>query len=109
MRRCSIIEAPSVLGLWPGGVEQLPQVLLGEGLMDRLGAVHGGRLEPPPFNPERDRETGLLNPRAIAAYARRLADTIGDTLARGQFPLVLGGDCSILLGGLLALRRQERP
>ena len=27
---------------------------------------------------------------------------------RGEFPVVLGGDCSILLGGLLALKRRGR-
>ena len=29
-------------------------------------------------------------------------------LSRGAFPVVLGGDCSILLGSLLALRRRGR-
>jgi arginase len=108
MRRYSIIEAPSVLGLWPSGVEQLPQVLLGQGLLERLGAIHAGRVEPPRFNPERDPASGLLNGAAIAAYSRRLADAVGDRMARGEFPVVLGGDCSLLLGSLLALRRQER-
>ena len=30
-------------------------------------------------------------------------------LARGEFPLVLGGDCSILLGNMLGLRRRGEP
>ena len=29
-------------------------------------------------------------------------------LAAGEFPLVLGGDCSILLGAMLALKRRGR-
>lgn len=110
MPHYSILEAPSVLGLWPSGVERLPEALLAEGLLERLGAEHAGRIEPPPFDPVRDEASGgLLNPRAIAEYSRTLADAIGGLLERGRFPVVLGGDCSIVLGGLLALRRRLRP
>jgi arginase len=42
----------------------------------------------------------------IAAYTRRLAGRIESIVAAGEFPLVLGGDCSILLGAGLAMRRQ---
>src|SRR5690606_23600474 len=41
----------------------------------------------------------------IAVYSMRLADRIGAILAAGEFPLVLGGDCSILLGAGLAMHR----
>ncbi|MET0412249.1 MAG: arginase family protein [Polyangiaceae bacterium] len=109
MRQYSILEAPSVLGLWPSGVERLPEALLAEGLRERLGAEHAGRVEPPPFDATRDQRSGLLNPRAIADYSSTLADTIAGLLERDRFPVVLGGDCSILLGGLLALRRRLRP
>jgi arginase len=50
----------------------------------------------------------LLNPRGIADYAVALADAVGAVVDRGAFPVVLGGDCSILLGNLLALRRRGR-
>ena len=50
----------------------------------------------------------MLNPKGIAAYTPKLADAIGEVLDAGDFPVVLGGDCSILLGGLLALRRRAR-
>jgi arginase len=109
MRRYAILEAPSVLGLWPSGVERLPEALLQRGLCERIGARRAGRLEPPAFDPKRDPETGVLNTRAIEDYSRRLADRIGALLAEGSFPIVLGGDCSIVLGGLLALRRRHRP
>jgi arginase len=104
----TIVEAPSVLGLFPKGVERLPDALLDAGLAERLGARRAGRVAPPPYDPERDPETLLLNPRGIADYAVALADAVGAVVDRGEFPVVLGGDCSILLGNLLALRRRGR-
>ena len=50
----------------------------------------------------------MRNATALADYARALADEVGSVLSRGAFPVVLGGDCSILLGSLLALRRRGR-
>jgi arginase len=104
----AIIEAPSVLGLFPGGVERLPGALLGAGLADALGARRAGVVTPPPYDPMRDSNTGLLNPTGLRDYAHGLADATGEVLDGGEVPLVLGGDCSILLGNLLALSRRGR-
>lgn len=103
-----ILEAPSVLGLFPNGVELLPEALIRAGLAEHLGAAYGGRIEPPPYNPARDAESGLLNPNAIARYSVDLADAVTKVCDDGAFPVVLGGDCSILLGNLLALKRRGR-
>lgn len=104
----AVIEAPSVLGLFPRGVEHLPDALLGAGLADALDARRAGRVEPPPYEPRRDPATGLLNPTGLRDYARQLADATGEVLDGGEKPVVLGGDCSILLGNLLALNRRGR-
>jgi arginase len=104
----AIIEAPSVLGLFPRGVERLPDALLDAGLADRLDARRAGRVEPPPYDPQRDTVTGLLNPIGLRDYAHQLAGVTGNVLDRGEVPVVLGGDCSILLGNLLALRGRGR-
>ncbi len=97
-----------MLGLRPTGVEDLPEALLGAGLAEGLGALRAGRVEAPIYDPRRDPETGVLNPVGIATYSLALADVVGGVLDSGRFPLVLGGDCSILLGNLLALRRRGR-
>jgi arginase len=102
------VEAPSILGLKPGGVERLARTLLANGLADRLHARHGGRVEAPPYRADRDPRTLTLNDREIRDYSPRLADAVGAVLDAGAFPIVLGGDCSILLGSLLALRRRGR-
>ncbi len=107
-RSYAIIEAPSILGLKPNGVEQLPQALLGHGLAQKLNARLAARLTPPPYDPEIDPETRTLNAQAIARWSPQLADAVEDVLERDEFPVVLGGDCSILLGPALALRRRGR-
>jgi len=104
----AILEAPSVLGLFPRGVERLPEALLDAGLAGALGARHAGQVIPPPYDPRRDPATGLLNPTALRDYAHTLADATGEVLDGGGVPIVLGGDCSIVLGTLLALRRRGR-
>jgi arginase len=108
MCRFAVIEAPSILGLKPTGVEELPDALLRQGLARRLSARHAGRVEPQAYTTHRDPQTRMLNPRAIADYSARLADTVGQVVGAGQFPIVLGGDCSVLLGSMLALNRRGR-
>jgi arginase len=101
--RYAIIEAPSILGLFPKGVERLPEALLRAGLLEKLGARHAGRVEPPAYDSRRDPYTKMLNACGIAAYTRTLAYAITPCLAAGETPVVL-----ILLGCLLALRRRGR-
>lgn len=104
----TVIEAPSVLGLRESGVEELPDALLSAGLAKRLGASHCGRVPPPRYDPRRDPAHGMSNAEGIARYTHALADATGAALDRNEFPIVLGGDCSIVLGNLLALRRRGR-
>jgi arginase len=104
----AVIDAPSVLGLKPNGVERLPEALKAAGLLARLHAEDAGRVEPLPYNPRRDPETHILNPDALRAYALRLAAAVAGVLREGRFPLVLGGDCSNIIGIMLALRRAGR-
>lgn len=108
MRRYAILEAPSILGLKPGGVEKLPEALLGHGLADGLGARRAGAVSTMAYSPEIDPETRTLNAQALAAWSPRLADAVERILARDELPIVLGGDCSIVLGSMLALRRRGR-
>ncbi len=106
--RHAIIEAPSILGLKPSGVELLSETLLGYGLAERIKARHAGRIEPLPFDPAIDPATGVLNADAMAEWSPKLADAVEAVLDRGEFPVILGGDCSIILGPALALRRRGR-
>lgn len=105
----SVIDAPSVLGLRPTGVELLPKALREAGLLEQLNADYAGMVTPSAvYNYKRDDETKLLNPQAIKSYTLKLAEVVRGELQKNKFPIVIGGDCSILIGNLLALRRLGR-
>jgi arginase len=108
--RYAIIEAPSALGHVPEhlGVVRAPGVLLGFGLADGLDARRAGRVAAEGYRAERDPQTQIMNPRALSEYSSALADALVQALDAGEFPVVLGGDCAIVLGAMLALRRRGR-
>jgi arginase len=108
VRKIAILDAPTNLGLMPIGVERLGAALQAAGLRRNLNATYAGRVEPLPYDERRDDETHLLNPRGLRDFALRQAEAVGALLDRGAFPLVLGGDDSVLFGNLLALRRRGR-
>ena len=104
----AILEAPSALGHVPEhrGVEKAPARLLEGGIADGLGAVVAGRVDAPGYAAERDPDTKVMNVGALVAYSSRLADAVGEIVDSERFAFVLGGDCSILLGTMLGLRRR---
>jgi len=112
-RTIAVLDAPSNLGLRPlrpgaePGCKKLARALRGQGIVERLGALDAGRLIPPPYSGEWDGKT-VRNASAIARFSRDLAAKVDELLEKGRFPLVLGGDCSILLGNMLALRKRGR-
>jgi arginase len=103
-----LIDAPSNLGLRPPvpgavpGVYKLAGALRDQGLLPWLGARDGGVVIPPRYLPDWDGHT-VRNGPALAIYSQRLADRVQQHCAAGECPLVLSGDCSILLGPMLAL------
>lgn len=111
MRNIVVIDAPSNLGLRPPapGCHELAGALREQRVVQRLGAFEGGVVVPPRYDRGDWQEgDGVFNAGAIAAYTPKLADRIEHHVRAGDFPLVLGGDCSIQLGASLALRRTGR-
>lgn len=115
MRNIVVIDAPSNLGLRPPapgtvpGCHKLAGALREQRVVQRLGAFEGGVVVPPRYDRGDWREgDGVFNAGAIAAYTPKLADRTEHHVRAGDFPLVLGGDCSIQLGASLALRRTGR-
>lgn len=109
-----LLDAPSNLGLRPPaegavpGCYKTPGVLRDLGILDRLGASDGGVVTPGRYVGTWSPGDGVGNAAAIAAYTRALASRIASIRSSGGFPVVLGGDCSISLGAMLALRRTGR-
>jgi arginase len=112
-RPLAVLDAPSNLGLRPPetgavpGCYKAPGVLRDAGLLARLSAHDAGVVTSARYRP--DWEPGSVrNERAIADHSRELASRIQDLLGHSHAPLILGGDCSILVGVGLALRRTGR-
>ncbi|BCJ66811.1 arginase family protein [Polymorphospora rubra] len=111
-RRIAILDAPSNLGLRPPtatsvpGCAKAPGALRDHGLVERLDARDTGCLTPPRYDPADWRPgDGVCHAPAIARYSMALAERIGAIIDAGEFPVILGGDCSILLGSALAMHR----
>lgn len=114
-RQIVVLDAPSNLGLRPPapgtvpGCYKLAGALRDQGIVDRIGARDGGYVTPPRYDRgDWKPGDGVFNATAMASYSVRLADRIGAVLDEGGFPVVLGGECSILLGPALALARRGR-
>lgn len=114
MNPITLVGAPSSIGIKPyesgepRGLDHAPAVLRQLGLAARLGAEDAGDVTPPPYR-ELTRTPGRArNENEVVAYSRLLAERIETVASRGRFALLLGGDCSVVLGSLLGLQRAHR-
>jgi arginase len=112
-RAIAVVGAPSSIGIRPydDGQERhlnrAPGVLRERSLVERLGAIDLGDVVPPPY---RDYERPGSRPRneaEVAAYSASLANRVAAATSFGRFAVVIGGDCSIVLGCLLGARRSK--
>jgi arginase len=111
----AVLDAPSNLGLRPPapgvvpGCYKLAGALRDLGFLGRVGARDAGYLVPPRYDLSGWQEGhGIFNAAAVALYSRRLADRTAAILDAGEFAVILGGDCSVLFGPALGLRRRGR-
>jgi arginase len=113
-RSITVIDAPSNLGLrLPGagkesGVRELAAALRTRDIVTRLDALDGARVAPPPYSPDVDPETTVISGEAVREFSVDLAGKVGGVLGDGHFLMILGGDCSILVGNMLAPRSLGR-
>lgn len=109
-RDVQIICAPSILGLKPSGVELMAETLLRNGFAEK---IHSQRpIEHFPKNNQysfiRDKETKCLNPTLIHDFSLDLIPCIQSEVKAGNFPIVLGGDCSVLVGIMPGLKLEGK-
>lgn len=112
-RAITLIGAPSSIGIKPyddGAMRRLdlaPAALRDLGMSARLGARDLGDVIPPRYQ-DFVRPTGRpRNEAGVAQYSRALAERVAAATDSDAFALVLGGDCSIVLGCMLGVRKKR--
>ena len=109
LNNIQIIAAPSILGLKSHGVDKLAGSLLSNGLLQKLNSPYPP-IEIPTlnrdYNHQRDPYTHVRNGEKIATFSLSLNTPLKEVLNNGRFPLVLGGDCSILIGVMASLKKR---
>jgi len=105
-----ILEFPSNLGLkepYAGhepGVKRLPDFLKKHNFHSSLNLSSIFRLDPPSYSGTLDEISGVRNADQIVEYAKGQSQILEKVLSENNFPIVIGGDCSILIGNSLALK-----
>ena len=91
------------------GEERAPAALRAAGLLEVFHAGDGGDVAAPLRDPVRDPETGVVAFADLCASSQVLRGAVDATLTGGRRPLVLGGDCSLLIGALAGVRDAVGP
>jgi arginase len=109
--RISIVGVPSSAGSYAAGQDLAPAALRLAGLPAKLLAAglevrDEGDLPHQVWKPDPEHPLAQ-NAGQVTASLRQLADRLEPVLTRGDFALVLGGNCTIALGVMAALRRLE--
>lgn len=98
------------------GVARAPAALRGAGLEEALidaglDVTDRGDVSLPGPSPERDPDSRVIAPEVLQTMIGRVRSAVSDSLERGAFAVVLGGDCPILLGclGAAAAHAEGRP
>jgi arginase len=105
-----VVLAPSNLGLRPEangtepGTWRAPEVLMAAGLETRVGAKKVIQLPRPPYDVRPQPGTRIRNGNTLRHFSLDLAAAVRTALQADAFPLVIGGDCSVLLGSLYGAR-----
>jgi arginase len=89
------------------GEARAPGALRAANLAQRVGAEDLGDVDALIDDPSRDPETGVIGFEQIREASSRIRSAVGHVLDGGEGqPLVLGGDCTVLVGALAAARQR---
>jgi arginase family enzyme len=105
MPRWAIVDAPIDCSGAGRGEELAPAALRAAGLVERLPARDAGEADARIRDPRRDPETGVIGAVDVRRATMAIASCVREVLEAGERPLVVGGDCTLLLGVFQALPR----
>ena len=112
MTRLRLIGVPSSAGAHAPGVEQGPARLRAAGLVGALAAAGVAAVDAGDLPVSRFAATaapsGARNLSAVLGVARQVAGAVAAARADGDVAVLLGGDCTLVLGAVAGLRRQEQ-
>jgi arginase len=112
MRTIGLLGVPTNSAGKIDGVVHGPVVLREVGLVDALhrhAKVHDyGDVTLPDPSPTRDSRSHVIDPGGLDALVARVRDAVAPILDHGHLPLVIGGDCPLVLGCLAASSGRER-
>jgi len=113
-RNIAIVGAPTSIGIRtydsgePRHLDRAPGVLRALGLVQRLGASDLGDVIPPAYRDYVRPAGRARNEAEVGEYCRSLGERVEEATHGGRFAVVLGGDCSIVLGSLLGARKSAQ-
>ena len=114
MRRIVLLSAPTNLGLRPPelssvpGCSKAPEALREAGLhrfFTEMGGMDAGAIIAGRYS-DKISDGRIRNEDEIIKYSKKLQERITGILEDGDTPLVIGGDCSILLGVGLTIKKR---
>jgi arginase family enzyme len=85
------------------GEELAPAALRAAGLLERLGARDAGAADAHIRDTRRDPATGVIGAADVRRATANISGRVSNVLDVGDCPLVVGGDCTLLLGVFTAL------
>ena len=91
------------------GEAEAPAALRDAGVVAALGARDAGDVPITVDDPTRDPATGVVAVKQLRTAAAAIRVGVADALSSGDQPLVLGGDCTILIGVAAAVRQHFGP
>lgn len=105
MAHLAVVDAPLDCSGTGRGEERAPAALRAAGLVERLGARDAGEADARIRDASRDPDTGVVGAADVRRASAAIASRVRELLDAGERPLVVGGDCTILLGVFQALPR----
>ncbi|MBI5697794.1 MAG: arginase family protein [Thaumarchaeota archaeon] len=104
----SLIGVPTNSAGKPGGVARAPSVLRKAGLVEELSkycdVYDEGDVTFSELNAHRHEQNHIIGYESLVSMIYSVKTAVGNAFAKNRLPLVMGGDCPLLLGCLAALK-----